>query len=318
MEDKNEEKNERVGLYDRFKKKFEENKMKSLEVENINIEQDKKSDEVEIYETDDEKIQCLNIELLDEFKTHIFSKLPDSKFEELKDSIKRNGVISPIIVRKKDDRYEIISGHNRVNCCRELGIVEVPCIIKSYNNDEAELAMIETNLSQREEIPLCEKGLAYKKELELLKKITKSEEQKSIDKLAAMSDESRTSIQRLIKLTNLIPELQLKVNNKELNFISGVEISCISKEEQKEITEYLNKGNKISNLDAQKLKEYNGVLTEEKIKEILKGKIKLKKFTGKIDKEVTKKYKDNFKNDEEFSQLISKLLEEYFNKIQKN
>ena len=123
-----------------------------------------------------QEITMIDINLLDEFKNHIFSSISQNKFEELKESISRSGVLSPIIVRRKQDRYEIISGHNRTKSCKELGINEIPAIIKDYDDDMAELIMIETNLAQRENILPCEKGLAYKKRLELIKRISKEKE----------------------------------------------------------------------------------------------------------------------------------------------
>ena len=77
-----------------------------------------------------QEITMIDVNLLDEFNNHIFSAISQNKFEELKESISRSGVLSPIIVRKKEDRYEIISGHNRTKCCKELDIKEIPAIIK--------------------------------------------------------------------------------------------------------------------------------------------------------------------------------------------
>ena len=286
-------------------------------------------------------VELINIDLLDEFKTHIFSKLPDDKFLELKESIKRNGVLSPIIVRKKESRYEIISGHNRVNCCRELELKEVPCIVKDYSDDVAELVMIETNLTQREDILLCEKGLAYKKQLELLKKIKKenwgkdssingldncrhngdnledNEYVRSIDELSQNSSDSIRGIQRLIRLTELISNLQQKVNAREIPLLSGVELSYIKVEEQEIIDKYITENNiQLTVPQAQRLREHKGELTEELIDEIITGnknREKNIKFTGKVQRNIYKKYKEKFKDDKEFSIIVDKLLEEYFN-----
>lgn len=295
-----------------------------------------------IPEENTNSIISIDIELLDEFNSHIFSKLPDNKFVELKESIKRNGVLSPIIVRRKEDRYEIISGHNRVNCCKELEIKEVPCIVKYYNDDIAELVMIETNLTQREDILLCEKGLAYKKQLELLKKINKENGDKasnsndfneyahneyltSIEELAQKSDDSRASIQRLIRLTELIPDIQQKVNYREIPLLSGVELSYIDPGEQEIIYKYITENNiQLTVPQSQKLREHKGELTEDLIDDIITGKknkVKVVKFTGKVQKDVYKKYKDRFENDKEFSKLVDELLDKYFNNdenIEKN
>lgn len=295
--------------------------------------------EVNIMENNIDTITLIGIELLDEFNSHIFSKLSENKYTELKESIRRNGVLSPIIVRKKKDRYEIISGHNRVNCCKELGIKEVPCVVKEYDDDKAELIMIETNLTQREDILLCEKGLAYKKQLELIKKINKENGNKysdsndlqncnhneyirSIDEVSNNSEDSKTSIQRLIRLTELIKSLQQKVNYKEISLLVGVELSYLASEEQELIYKYITQNNiQLTVSQSQKIREYKGELTEDLVDDIITGKknkAKTIKFTGKVQKDVYKKYKDKFNNDKEFSNLVDILLEEYFNNENKD
>lgn len=280
-----------------------------------------------------QEITMIDINLLDEFNNHIFSAISQNKFEELKESVARSGVLSPIIVRKKQDRYEIISGHNRTRCCKELNIKEIPAIIKDYDDDMAELIMIETNLAQRENILPCEKGLAYKKRLEILKKIRKEngakasndndllettpmeQEEYSVEKLANESEDSRATIQRLIRLTELNNDLKNKVNNDVIGIRAGVELSYIKPEEQIIVNDIIDENNlKITTAQAQKLRAVYGTITRENIMEIIKGKPKKKedKFTGKLTKNIFKKYKDKFANDKEFSELIDILLENHY------
>ena len=280
-----------------------------------------------------QEITMIDINLLDEFNNHIFSAISQNKFEELKESVARSGVLSPIIVRKKQDRYEIISGHNRTRCCKELGIKEIPAIIKDYDDDMAELIMIETNLAQRENILPCEKGLAYKKRLEILKKIRKEngakasndndllettpmeQEEYSVEKLANESEDSRATIQRLIRLTELNNDLKNKVNNDVIGIRAGVELSYIKPEEQIIVNDIIDENNlKISTAQAQKLRAVYGTITRENVMEIIKGKPKRKedKFTGRLTKNIFKKYKDKFANDKEFSELIDILLENHY------
>lgn len=224
-------------------------------------EQEQEEKQAKMQELNDkQEITMLNVDLLDEFKNHIFSAITQNKFEELKESINRSGVLSPIIVRKKNDRYEIISGHNRARCCKELGIAEIPAIIKKYDDDMAELIMIETNLAQRENILPCEKGLAYKKRLELIKKIGKENTDKasninrleekfpegtkpSLDKLAEEAEDSRTQIQRFIRLTELNDNLKNKVNDEIIGIRAGVELSYINPEEQIIINDIIDEAN---------------------------------------------------------------------------
>lgn len=283
-----------------------------------------------------QEITMLDIELLDEFKNHIFSAITQNKFEELKESINRAGVLSPIIVRKKNDRYEIISGHNRTKCCKELGIKEIPAIIKEYDDDMAELIMIDTNLAQRENILPCEKGMAYKKKYELLKKIKKENRLKpsndnelkenypmdnlsSLEQLALESEDSYAQIDRFIKLTKLNDTLKSKVNDDIIGVRAGVELSYISPEEQIIVSDIVDEANiKLSTAQAQKLRAVKGTITKENVLEIIKGKPKKNnqdKFTGKLQKNIWKKYKDKFANDKEFSELVDFLLENYYKNL---
>ena len=283
-----------------------------------------------------QEITMIDINLLDEFKNHIFSAISQNKFEELKESVARSGVLSPIIVRKKQDRYEIISGHNRTRCCKELAIREIPTIIKDYDDDMAELIMIETNLAQRENILPCEKGLAYKKRLEILKKIKKKNgvkasddnallesvpvghQDKSVTQLANESEDSETQIKRFIRLTELNNDLKNKVNNDVIGIRAGVELSYIKPEEQVIVNDVIDEHNlKITTAQAQKLRAVYGTITKENVMEIIKGKPKKKedKFTGRLLKNIFKKYKDKFANDKEFSELIDILLENHYKNL---
>ena len=281
-----------------------------------------------------QEITMIDINLLDEFKNHIFSSISQNKFEELKESISRSGVLSPIIVRRKQDRYEIISGHNRTKSCKELGINEIPAIIKDYDDDMAELIMIETNLAQRENILPCEKGLAYKKRLELIKKMKKDikasdsnelqetaprgQKEYSVEKLANESEDSKTQIQRYIRLTELNNELKNKVNSDVIGIRAGVELSYINPEEQEIVNDIIEETNiKLSTNQAEKLRAERGTITRDNVLEIIKGKPKKKedKFTGKLLKNTYKKYKDKFANDKEFSELIDILLENHYQNL---
>ena len=304
-------------LYSRFKEQQEkEEQQAKMEVTN-----------------NKQEIIMIDINLLDEFKNHIFSSISQNKFEELKESISRSGVLSPIIVRRKQDRYEIISGHNRTKSCKELGIKEIPAIIKDYDDDMAELIMIETNLAQRENILPCEKGLAYKIRYDLIKKLKKENGIKasdsnelqekvpvgldgnSMEQLSNESEDSATQIKRLIRLTELNTELKNKVNSDVIGIRAGVELSYINPEEQEIVNDIIEETNiKLSTNQAEKLRAERGTITRDNVLEIIKGKPKKKedKFTGKLLKNTYKKYKDKFANDKEFSELIDILLENHY------
>lgn len=266
-----------------------------------------------------DNIKNINIELLVEFNNHIFSNLPKDKLNELKESININGVLSPIIVRPKGSKYEIISGHNRVRCCKELCIKEIPAIIKEYDDNRATLIMLETNLCQREDILPVEKGQAYKMKLELLKNTKntsdiKEFEEKNHNGFLEGTEDSMTQIRRFIRLTNLSKDLQDKVNNKELSILAGVELSYLKEEEQNIVNAVLEETKiKLSVLQSQKIRYIKNNISYENIMNILNNKkIKVEKFTGKLEKRAIKVYKSKFNSDKEFTDLVIKLLEQYF------
>ena len=246
-----------------------------------------------------------------------FSLYSEEKLAQMKESILRNGILVPIIVRKiENDKYEIIAGHNRVKCARELEITKVPTIIMDVNDDEAKLIMLETNLCQRDNIPPVEKGYAYKMQLEILKKIREqegvpSEHQKSIDNLASNTGDGRTTIQRLIRLTELIKPLQDKVNSgtEQVPIRAGVELSHLSINEQEIVNKILEENNlKIKVEQAEYLRSIKGDLTETNVIEIFisKPKEKIERFTGKLNKETLKKYKEKFNSNSEFNELVNR------------
>lgn len=267
----------------------------------------------------------MDIEKLISYKgSQPFSKLSDSKRTELLNSIERNGIMEAIIVRPcEDEKYEILAGHNRVDCCKELGKETILAKIVEADDDLAEFIMLETNLCRREELSPIEKGKAYKQQLYLIMKRRNTDAQvghlSSIAELAGLSEDSRTQIQRYIRLTSLIPELQQKVENKTLPLVAGVELSYIDEEEQRRIYQILEMGSMILSIEkAEDLRSRKGTLDEEEILKVLIGeapKVKPKiefKFTGKLKKKTLNKYRDKFNDNNEFNDLVEKLLDEYF------
>ena len=165
-----------------------------------------------------ETIKNINIDLLIPFENHPFKKRDGMENEELKESVKESGLLEPIIVRSfSAGTYEIISGHRRVEVCKELGIQTVPVIVRDMTKDEAIIAMVDSNL-QREYLLPSEKAFAYKMKLEALKHQGKATfrqlvgKYESADKISEF--ESGRQVQRYIRLTYLIPEL-LKLVDEE-------------------------------------------------------------------------------------------------------
>lgn len=259
---------------------------------------------------------------------HPFSPYSEEKLEQLKDSISRSGILSPVIVRKiENQRYEILAGHNRVKCARELGMETVVSRVLDVNDDNARLIMLETNIYQRDDIPPIEKGFAYKMQLETLKKIKEESgapegHLKSIEELSNSVEDSQTTIKRYIRLTELIKPLQDKVNNLEqLSIKAGVELSYISRKEQGIINKIIDEIKlKLTVRQAEYLREIRGTITEESINNLfsVKKMAKQSEFSGKLKKDTYKKYKNKFTNDDEFDDLVNKLLEDYFKESEVN
>lgn len=175
----------------------------------------------------------ININLLIPFENHPFKKRDGIEQRELVDSIAQNGLLEPIIVRSfPAGKYEIISGHRRVEACKELGITEVPATIKEMSKDEATIAMVDSNIHREHLLP-SEKAFAYKMKLDAMKHQGKTYGQvvhKSRDEIS--DTESGRQIQRYIRLTYLIPELLKLVDDGRIAFTPAVELSFLSGNEQ--------------------------------------------------------------------------------------
>lgn len=165
-----------------------------------------------------ETIKNINIDLLIPFENHPFKKRDGTENEELKESVKENSLLEPIIVRSfSAGTYEIISGHRRVEVCKELGIQTVPAIVRDMTKDEAIIATVDSNL-QREHLLPSEKTFAYKMKLEAMKHQGKATSRQFVGKYESADkiseSESGRQVQRYIRLTHLIPEL-LKLVDEE-------------------------------------------------------------------------------------------------------
>ena len=223
-----------------------------------------------------EKIEELDISLLDTFKNHPFKVINNEDLSKLKESININGVLEPIIVRKKDDRYEIISGHRRKYASELLGLKTIPCIIRDMTDDEATIYMVDSNM-HRETILPSEKAKAYKMKLDALSHQGKSlgqlvPKQDSRDKVGEEAGESGRQVNRFIRLNELIPELLDKVDNKEIAFNPAVEISYLTKSEQEMLLEAMDYSDATPShaqtIILKKLSQ-DGKLTNEKIMDMM-------------------------------------------------
>ena len=297
--------------------KYLAKKFKEKESNNIDIEEDNKIIELEI-------------DKLVEFrKQQPFSMYSDDKKAEVKESIEKFGILTPIIVRYiENGRYEIIAGHNRVECLKELNKTTVPAKVMNVDDDNAMLIMIDTNLCTRDEINPIEKGRAYKLKLEILKKkrqerIENSEtkddslirEKQSIDELVEESKESKSQIYRLITLTNLNEDLQRLVASGNMAVAVGSEVASLNETEQEILYSVLDdKHKKLKISDIQKIKNLEEISYNSIVNVLENKRVNIIKFTGKLNRKVANKYKNKFNSDSDFTNLIDKLLEEYFSK----
>lgn len=189
-------------------------------------------------------IKTISIDLLVPFENHPFKEISGIEQQELTESIKENGLLEPIIVRSfPAGKYEIISGHRRVEACKALGITNIPVIIKELTKDEAIVQMVDSNI-HREHILPSEKAFAYKMKSEALKHQGKTSCQlgtksRTDEKIAETVDDSARQIQRYIRLTYLIPELLKLVDEERIAFTPAVEISYLSEYEQQILLEQI-------------------------------------------------------------------------------
>ena len=190
------------------------------------------------------KIRDIPLSEIDEFPDHPFKVLIDEDMEQLVESIKRNGVMTPATVRLKEDgRYELISGHRRKKACELARLETLKCEVKDLTRDEAIIIMVESNL-QRSVILPSEKAFAYKMRLEAMNRqgqrsdLTSSpldnklKGTTSAQQVSKNSGDSQPQIYRFIRLTELVPEILQMVDEKQIAFRPAVEISYLSEEQQ--------------------------------------------------------------------------------------
>ena len=230
-----------------------------------------------------EKVVTLNPTDISDFPNHPFKVRQDEAMAEMVDSVKQYGVLVPVLVRPKaDGGYEMVAGHRRKCAATLAGITEMPCIVRNLTDDEATIIMVDSNL-QRETILPSEKAFAYKMKLEAMKRQAGRPKNsaplepnlkgtRSNEELAANSPDSRSQIQRYIRLTELIPSILDMVDSGKIAFRPAVELSYLSKEQQQSLYDTMKCEDCTPSLaQAIKMKEFSrdGKLTEEVILSIM-------------------------------------------------
>ena len=201
--------------------------------------------------SNEESALDLEIAKIRPFKNHPFKVTDDEKMQDLVESIRTNGILSPVLVRPVgNDLYEMVSGHRRMHAAALLGMDRIPSIIREMSDDDAVIKMVDANI-QREELLPSEKAFAYKMKMDAMRRQGKRSDltsdqngQKlagrvSRDVLAEQVGESTQQVHRFIRLTELIPELLDYVDQKRIQFTVAVEISYIDQEIQKWLYEYI-------------------------------------------------------------------------------
>lgn len=237
-------------------------------------------------------IEYVPIKDIDDFPNHPFKVRNDQKMIETVESVKENGVLVPAIVRiKEDGKYEMVAGHRRKRACELAKIDKIPCLVKDLTDDQATIIMVDSNL-QREQILPSERAFAYKMKLEAMKRQGKRTDltcdqngyklsgKKSVEILAEEVGESKTQVQRYIRLTELIPEILELVDNQilcdndkqKMALLPAVEISYLKEDEQYTLLDTI-ECLQVTPSHAQAIvmrkRSEDGTLTADKIDEIM-------------------------------------------------
>ena len=231
----------------------------------------------------EESAMDLEIAKIRPFKDHPFKVLDDEKMQDLMESIRINGILSPVLVRPiGNDTYEMVSGHRRMHAAMMLGMDTVPAIIREMTDDEAVVKMVDANI-QREELLPSEKAFAYKMKMDAMRRgagrPTKENSchnganYRADNELSNEVGESARQVQRYIRLTELIPELLDYVDQKRIQFTVAVEISYIDQEVQKWLFEYIkdNGAVKLNQITLLRTQLQTGAITQAKMIALLNG-----------------------------------------------
>lgn len=271
-------------------------------------------------ERDDAKLERVKNIPLDElhpFKNHPFKILNNEEMERMIESIRKVGTITPALARPlPDGGYELISGHRRLAACQVLGIETMPVIVREMSDDEAVIAMVDTNL-QRETILPSEKAFAYKMKLEAIKHqgVTSrqvGEKLLSVTQVSKDSNDSERQIQRYIRLTYLIPELLSMVDDNKIAFNPAVEISYLDRDEQLTLLDAINMNDCTpSHAQSIRLKKMSqdGLLTADAVYAILSEEKPNQKEQIKLPRDELRRYFPQNYSDEQIKRDILKGLE---------
>ena len=279
-----------------------------------------------------EQVQQIPLSEIRPFKNHPFKVTDDELMQQTIDSIMQVGVLNPAIIRPAPEGgYEMVAGHRRLHAADLAGLKTIPAIVRNLDDDEAVILMVDSNL-QRETISPMERAQAYKMKLEALKHQGKRvdltcdqvghklDSKKSIQKVAEDAGESKTQVQRYIRLTELLPEVQKKVGSKEIAFSPAVELSYLTRDEQKQFLDAMDYSQNTPSLSqAQRLKKLSreGKCTKEAMRSIMSEEKKEEQERITLSSDTLRKYFPRSYTPLQMQQTIIKLLEQWQKKHQR-
>ena len=275
-----------------------------------------------------EQVQQIPVSELFPFKNHPFKVLDDDSMTRTVESISQFGVLSPLIARPRPKGgYEIISGHRRQHAAELAGLETLPVIVRQMDDDAAIILMVDSNL-QREHILPSERAFAYKMKLDAIKNqgtrsdLTSTQvvsKLRSNEKLGAENNQSRETVRRFIRLTNLIPELLDMVDNKTVSFNPAVELSYLSPEQQQEVIRAMDDTQNFPSVSqAKRIKKLaqDGTFTTETVVAIMGEEKKSELDTVTIKNDTLRKYFPRSYTPKQMEDTIIKLLEQWQKKRQ--
>lgn len=263
-----------------------------------------------------EFISQLPPDKLTPFKKHPYQVREDTAMDELVESIRVHGVLSPLLARPKGESYELVSGHRRRLAAQKLGLPTVPVLVREMTDDEAVILMVDSNL-QRENLLPSEKAFAYRMKLEAMKhqgKATSGQlvQKLSVEKVADEANENYKTVQRYIRLTNLVPPLLQMVDDGRIAFSPAVELSYLTRDEQAELWDLIGQEDATPSLSqALRMKQLSreAKLTPEVLYAILTEEKPNQKEQIRIKTESLRKYFPRNYSAQQMEREIIKLLE---------
>ena len=263
-----------------------------------------------------EFISQLSPDKLTPFEKHPYQVREDTAMDELVESIRVHGVLSPLLARPKGEGYELVSGHRRRLAAQKLGLPTVPVLVREMTDDEAVILMVDSNL-QRENLLPSEKAFAYQMKLEAMKhqgKATSGQlvQKLSVEKVADEANENYKTVQRYIRLTNLVPPLLQMVDDGRIALSPAVELSYLTRDEQAELWDLIGQEDATPSLSqALRMKQLSreAKLTPEVLYAILTEEKPNQKEQIRIKTESLRKYFPRNYSAQQMEREIIKLLE---------